>query len=64
MLVNNAGVAPAVRTDLLDATEESFDRVLATNLKGPYFLTQARGAADGPSGRRRQWVPDREHCVR
>ena len=40
MLVNNAGVAPAVRTDLLDATEESFDRVLATNLKGPYFLTQ------------------------
>jgi 3-oxoacyl-[acyl-carrier protein] reductase len=40
LLVNNAGVAPQARTDLLDASEESFDRVLATNLKGPYFLTQ------------------------
>jgi NAD(P)-dependent dehydrogenase (short-subunit alcohol dehydrogenase family) len=41
VLVNNAGVAPNVRADLLDATEESFDRVLGINLKGPYFLTQA-----------------------
>ena len=41
LLVNNAGVAPVERRDLLDATEESFDRVLGTNLKGPYFLTQA-----------------------
>lgn len=40
LLVNNAGVAPAQRLDLLDATVESFDRVLETNLKGPYFLTQ------------------------
>jgi 3-oxoacyl-[acyl-carrier protein] reductase len=40
MLVNNAGVAPLKRVDLLDATEESFDRVLRINLKGPYFLTQ------------------------
>ena len=40
LLVNNAGVAPLVRADLLDADEESFDRVLGTNLKGPYFLTQ------------------------
>ena len=40
LLVNNAGVAPAVRADLLEASEESFDRVIATNLKGPYFLTQ------------------------
>jgi len=40
LLVNNAGVAPAVRADLLDATEESFDRLMATNVKGPYFLTQ------------------------
>jgi NAD(P)-dependent dehydrogenase (short-subunit alcohol dehydrogenase family) len=40
LLVNNAGVAPAVRADLLDATEESFDRVIGINLKGPYFLTQ------------------------
>jgi NAD(P)-dependent dehydrogenase (short-subunit alcohol dehydrogenase family) len=41
VLVNNAGVAPSVRTDLLEASEESFDRVLRINLKGPYFLTQS-----------------------
>lgn len=41
VLVNNAGVAPAERVDLLEATPESFDRVLAINLRGPYFLTQA-----------------------
>ncbi|MCV2394422.1 3-ketoacyl-ACP reductase [Actinotalea sp. M2MS4P-6] len=41
LLVNNAGVAPDVRADLLDATPESFDRVLDVNLRGPYFLTQA-----------------------
>ena len=40
MLVNNAGVAPLQRLDILEATEESFDRVLGINLKGPYFLTQ------------------------
>jgi 3-oxoacyl-[acyl-carrier protein] reductase len=40
VLVNNAGVAPNVRDDILDATEESFDRVVGINLKGPYFLTQ------------------------
>ena len=40
LLVNNAGVAPAVRADLLDAGEESFDRLYAINLKGPFFLTQ------------------------
>ena len=41
ILVNNAGVAPDVRADLLDAGEESFDRLISINLKGPYFLTQA-----------------------
>jgi 3-oxoacyl-[acyl-carrier protein] reductase len=40
VLVNNAGVAPNVRADILEATEESFDRVIGINLKGPYFLTQ------------------------
>ena len=40
MLVNNAGVAPSKRLDILEATEESFDRVMSINLKGPYFLTQ------------------------
>lgn len=41
LLVNNAGIAPRVRADILEASEESFDEVLAANLKGPYFLTQA-----------------------
>jgi NAD(P)-dependent dehydrogenase (short-subunit alcohol dehydrogenase family) len=41
LLVNNAGMAPRERRDILEATEESFDEVLATNLKGPYFLTQS-----------------------
>ena len=40
-LVNNAGRAPRVRADLLDASEESFEEILRTNLQGPYFLTQA-----------------------
>jgi NAD(P)-dependent dehydrogenase (short-subunit alcohol dehydrogenase family) len=40
-LVNNAGMAPRVRADLLEATEESFDELMAVNLKGPYFLSQA-----------------------
>ena len=40
LLVNNAGVAPTVRADILEASEESFDRLVGINLKGPYFLTQ------------------------
>jgi NAD(P)-dependent dehydrogenase (short-subunit alcohol dehydrogenase family) len=40
-LVNNAGRAPRVRADLMEATEDSFEEVLRTNLQGPYFLTQA-----------------------
>jgi NAD(P)-dependent dehydrogenase (short-subunit alcohol dehydrogenase family) len=40
-LVNNAGRGPRVRADLLEATEESFEELLRTNLQGPYFLTQA-----------------------
>jgi 3-oxoacyl-[acyl-carrier protein] reductase len=40
VLVNNAGVAPQKREDILQATEESFDRLIGINLKGPYFLTQ------------------------
>jgi 3-oxoacyl-[acyl-carrier protein] reductase len=52
LLVNNAGVAPTVRADLLEAGEESFDRVLGINLKGPYFLTQlvARRMIEQPPG--------------
>lgn len=41
VLVNNAGVAPKERRDILEATEESFDRLINTNLKGTYFLTQS-----------------------
>ena len=40
VLVNNAGIAPIDRKDILDATEESFDNVISVNLKGTYFLTQ------------------------
>ncbi len=41
VLVNNAGVAPKVRADILEATEESYEFVMRINLQGPYFLTQA-----------------------
>ncbi len=44
-LINNAGVAPDVRADLLEATESSFDRVISINLKGPYFLSQLAALA-------------------
>lgn len=40
LLVNNAGVAPLTREDILQASEESFDRVLGINLKGTYFMCQ------------------------
>jgi len=40
LLVNNAGIAPRERRDVLDAAEESFDEQMATNLKGPHFLTR------------------------
>jgi 3-oxoacyl-[acyl-carrier protein] reductase len=41
VLVNNAGMAPRLRADLLEAGEESFELLLRVNLQGPYFLTQA-----------------------
>ena len=44
-IVNNAGRAPRVRADLLDADEDSFDSLIKTNLQGPYFLTQALARA-------------------
>jgi NAD(P)-dependent dehydrogenase (short-subunit alcohol dehydrogenase family) len=40
LLVNNAGMAPHVRMDMLEMSETSYDEVMATNLKGPFFLTQ------------------------
>jgi len=45
VLVNNAGITSPGRNDLLEATEESWDRVFDTNLKGPYFLTQLAARA-------------------
>jgi NAD(P)-dependent dehydrogenase (short-subunit alcohol dehydrogenase family) len=41
ILVNNAGVAPKVRADILDVVEEDFDYVVDTNMKGTFFLSQA-----------------------
>ncbi len=48
LLINNAGMGPRVRTDMLEMGEASYDEVMATNLKGPFFLTQAvaRGMID------------------
>ncbi len=53
LLVNNAGMAPRERRDLLEATEESFDELIAANLKGPHFLTRqaARWMAERGEGR-------------
>lgn len=58
VLVNNAGISSLSRADLLEAGEESYDKVMATNLKGPYFLTQAvanwmveqKKGSSGPAG--------------
>jgi NAD(P)-dependent dehydrogenase (short-subunit alcohol dehydrogenase family) len=53
LLVNNAGIAPRERRDMLEAGEESFDELISTNLKGPHFLTQlaARHMLERGSGR-------------
>lgn len=53
LLVNNAGIAPRERKDMLEASEESFDELIGTNLKGPHFLTQlaARLMVEQGSGR-------------
>ena len=60
VLVNNAGVAPKVRASILEATEESYDRVMSINLKGPYFLTQA---AANWMIRQRAERPDAPMCI-
>jgi len=59
LLVNNAGRAPSERLDLLDVTEQSYDDVMAVNLKGPFFLTQqvARLMAAGVQAGRYQRPP-------
>ena len=50
VLVNNAGIAPPVRADILETSEDSFDKVLSVNLKAPYFLCQAAAKAMIRSG--------------
>jgi 3-oxoacyl-[acyl-carrier protein] reductase len=60
VLVNNAGVAPKERRDILDATEESFDHVIHVNLRGPYFLTQL--VAKQMIGIKKQ-LPDEFFCI-
>jgi len=57
LLVNNAGVAPEVRADILEASEESFDRLMAINVKGPYFLTQMAARWMIEQWRRRSETP-------
>lgn len=59
LLVNNAGVAPNVRADLLETTEESFERLMRINVEGPFFLTQLAAKQmieqverEGPAARR------------
>jgi NAD(P)-dependent dehydrogenase (short-subunit alcohol dehydrogenase family) len=52
LLVNNAGVAPQVRADILEAGEESFDRLININVKGPYFLTQLAA----------RWMIEQQHA--
>lgn len=60
VLVNNAGVAPKERNDILQATEESFDYVVGTNLKGTYFFTQA---AANWMIEQQESVPDFRGCI-
>ena len=60
VLVNNAGVAPEVRADILEASEESLERLIRINLQGPYFLTQA---AANWMVRQKKNDPDFSACV-
>jgi len=60
VLVNNAGITSVGRLDLLEATEESWDRVLGINLKGAYFLSQLAARA---MLRLRQDVPDSRPAI-
>lgn len=60
ILVNNAGIAPGERRDILNATEESFDEVISVNLKGNYFLTQE--AANWMIAQK-QLDPDFDGCI-
>lgn len=60
VLVNNAGIAPKERKDILEATEESFTHLISTNLQGPYFLTQT---VANWMVEQKQENPDFEGCI-
>jgi len=60
VLINNAGIAPRVRADILTAKEDSFDELIAVNLKGPYFLTQQAAQRMIAIGRQQ---PDFRGCI-
>ena len=60
VLVNNAGIAPSERKDILEASEDSFEHVLRVNLQGPYFLTQA---VAGLMAQQREKDPDFKGCI-
>lgn len=65
VLVNNSGVAPDVRRDLLDMTEESFDRVIGINTKGTMFITQTvvkQMLRQEPAGKKRGTVINISSC--
>lgn len=64
LLVNNAGVAPDIRADILEASEASFDRLIAINVKGPYFLTQlaANWMIEQRAGSRATTAPPAEYA--
>lgn len=61
VLVNNAGVPPAERKDILIASEESFERVIKINLQGPYFLTQT--VAKWMISLKNSWKEDYNPCI-
>jgi len=60
ILINNAGIAPSERKDILEASEDSFEHVLRVNLQGPYFLTQA---VAGLMAQQREKDPDFKGCI-
>ncbi len=60
VLVNNAGIAPRERKDILEASEEIFDEVIQTNLRGPYFLTQL---VAGSMIKSKMQIPDDFFCI-
>ncbi|MBN2244321.1 MAG: 3-ketoacyl-ACP reductase [Candidatus Aminicenantes bacterium] len=58
VLVNNAGIAPLIRMDMLQATPESYDRLMAVNTRGPFFLTQKVAAHMIEQKKKENKIPD------